>query len=118
MGQVVEIISPRNGHKGFGRRRVWVDLGRPLIIGPKLTATLFVDRINGQRLTVRMPRLAVRGPGAVFDADIPPECWVDLDRWAGLMGCVRAVELSSTGLPLRYLVEFVAVRQGVKFAPQ
>jgi len=117
MGTVYQIIAPRSGSKGFGRRRVWVEPGRPLLIGPKLTATLFVDRIDGQLTTVRMPRLSVRGPGAAFDSDLPPECWVDLDKWAGLMGCVRAVHLSADGRPLRYLFEFVAVRSGVRFAP-
>lgn len=112
MGHVVQVLNAGMTERGFGRRRVWVEPGRPVIIGPRLVLDMQIDRLE----ETLMPRARVRGPGAQFDAPLPAACWLDLSAWAGMMAVPRAMEINGAGRCSRLLMEFVAVREGVRFA--
>lgn len=107
------------------RRRVWAEPGVPLIIGPRLTLCVRYDRtstIDDAWVVDAAPHeeytlhVSVRGPGAEFDAALPPGAWVDLTAWAGLLAVQRAEELDARGRPRRALLEFVRTRRDVQWA--
>lgn len=107
------------------RRRVWAEPGLPLIIGPRLTLCVRYDRtstfddawiVDAAQQYEYTLQVSVRGPGAEFDAAVPPGAWVDLTAWAGLLAIQRAEEIDARGRPRRALLEFVRTRHDVRWA--
>ena len=94
-GMTVEAVS---------MKRVWLDAGVPVTVGPGLTLCASFDVKDDSYI----PVVTVQSPRARIDYPIPESSLLDISAWAGLKALPRAVEFSSAGRPLRLLVEFIS----------
>ncbi len=108
---VIRILSTGGDVPNRPRRRLWAEIGQPMIIGPKLTLTIITQVQDGERGLISI----IRGPGVHHELPLPAAHWLDLTGYAGLFAIPRAAELSPAGRFRRVFIEFVAVRDGVKF---
>lgn len=98
---------PASDLPGYHRRRLWVQVGYPMVIGPRLLMRIEVDQVDGRP----QPYVVIEGPGVRHTLPIATGTALNLEAWAGLRVIPRAAVANR-----RYLLEFVAVRRGVKFA--
>lgn len=94
------------------RRRIWLALGQPVIIGPQKIMTVLQHQCNGA------PELMMRVevPGQVFESPVPAGCELNINAWADLWAIPRVVEQDNTGRTLRLMVEFVRTSPSVQWA--
>ena len=111
MHRLYQMVNPDMSLTG-PRRRVWLQAGCPIIIGPHLTFTAYFD-INNESY---VPCVKVRAPGRELKYELPDGCLLDLSAWCGLKALPRAVEFSPSGRPSRLLSEFAAMDERVQWA--
>ena len=112
MGTIYRILNTGLQVPGYSRRKVWLEVGVPAVIGSRLTITLVTVRKDGEHELYSV----VRGKGVHFETPLPAATFLDVSGWAGLLALPRAAELSEFGRITRVLMEFVSVRDDVKFA--
>lgn len=111
--RIYQLLSAGDAQTGLGRRRVWVESNVPLMVADGVVMRVLWDRYNWRYL----PRVIVQAPQArcpFTEQFLITGEWIDLTRWAGLIAIPRAVERDSQERPVRYLLEFVAMREGVR----
>ncbi len=93
-------------------RRIWIEPGVPVVLGPRLAMTIFFDCHDYRYIQ----RAVIDTPDKSLDYELPEATWVDLSAYCGLMAIPRAVELVQPGKPKRILMEFAATREDVQWA--
>lgn len=103
--------------EGLSRRRIWVRPGTPIILGAGLVMWLYVDRIEAPEGARYAPRVVIDGSGTLFCAYLDETSSVDLEGWAGMQLIPRALQCApASRQPFRLLMEFVAMRQSIRWA--
>ncbi len=106
---VIRLLNAFNtgDHQGHLRRRLWVNAGYPMVIGPQLLMRIDVDTIDGRQ----QPQAVIEGPRVRHTLPITSGTSLNLEAWAGLHVIPRASVNNR-----RFFLEFVATRRGVRFA--
>lgn len=120
--QIIELFPGEHAgeHTETHRRRLWVELGVPMIIARGATIELVTERHDEREtLLVAIHTRARAEPDAdpqgplVFE--LRPNTYVDMSAWASLMLLPRAFEYTATGRIARVLCEFVLVDRDRRF---
>ena len=109
---IIRLLNTADAAGARERRRMWLDLGQGVVIGPGLVMTLEQERRETDRrlvVALQSRHAQVQHPLGFGEA-------VDVSGWAGLLVIPRAAEMRPAGRFGQVLVEFVAVRDGVRFA--
>ncbi|EGW55150.1 hypothetical protein [Candidatus Endoriftia persephonae] len=94
------------------RRRLWLEIGQPLIIGPQLVLTALENIQDGERELV----IRIESPTTAFESVVPAGAVVSCNGWASLWVVPRAVEQGASGASRRVFLEFVRTTRSLKWA--
>lgn len=114
MGYVYRILNRPRFARAPDTRRVWLRPGEPILIGPRLTLTFYLDR--AYLGLVQQPRLVFQGGARVVMATPQAGDWVNVEAWAGLHVVPIALEQDMTGRVRRLRVQFIRTRADVRWA--
>lgn len=107
--QVINADVPRDA---AARKRVWMEAGRPVVLGPQLTMTAFFDIVDEKyQLHAR-----VDVPNRAYSYALPVGSLLDLSAWCGLKALPVAIEFNAYARPTRVLIEFNAVNSRAQWA--
>ena len=112
MSEVYQLLNVGMHVPGYQRRKLWVEVAAPVVIGDRLTLTLLTIRKQGERSLYSV----INAPDVHFEAEIPAATFIDATGWAGMLILPRAALLSDNGGFLRVFVEFVSMREEISFA--
>lgn len=112
MGTIIQILNAGMQHPPQRRRRLWVEIGVGLVVGSRLVAHVHVDR-QGDEL---VPAIRLQAPQFDETFIVPAACYLDMTAWSGMLAIPRALECDPPWRPRRVLMEFVAVRDDVRWA--
>lgn len=112
MGELYRLFNTGQQVPGYAKKMVWVEIGQPIVIGNQLVMTLLSHSNDGEQSLVT----EVRGPGVLFEAPLPASTYLNAEGWAGLLAIPRAAYVSRSGRFEKVLMEFVIVRDGVRFS--
>lgn len=115
--QIIELFP--GDHAGADaetrRRRLWVELGVPMIVARGATLELIAVReAERETLTVAIQTRARAEQGPLV-FELRPDTYVDMSTWASLLLLPRAYEYTATGRINRVLCEFVLVDRDRRF---
>jgi hypothetical protein len=94
------------------RRRLWLELGTPIIIGPQQILQLLEHRHDGIRELV----LRIEVPGQAMESPVPAGFYYDASAWSQMLIIPRAIELNRQGGVSRVFIEFVRTASSVDWA--
>jgi len=112
MAELYQILNAGQHVPGYGRKKIWAEIGQPIVIGNRLIMTLLNQCEDGERSLVSV----VHGPGVHFEAPLPASTYLNVSGWAGLLAIPRAAHKTQSGRFDKVLIEFVSVRKGVRFS--
>jgi len=93
----------RFADRAENRRRLWVEIGRPILIGHRQILRVLEHTVDG----VPELHLRVDVPGDYLEAPVPADCYVDVSSWSRLLLVPRAVKLDGQGRAAWAFIEFV-----------
>jgi hypothetical protein len=87
------------------RRRIWLDMGVPMVVAPNTTMTLRADRVDDKYYVT----FALRGVAdtPLVDAAVPMTTWTNLTAICPRVMLPRAVRYDDSVRPAALLMEFV-----------
>ncbi|HKI74979.1 MAG TPA: hypothetical protein VJ998_10060 [Pseudomonadales bacterium] len=94
------------------RRRLWLELGTPIIIGPHQILQLLEHKLDGYRDLV----MRIEVPGRVVESPVPAGFYYDASAWSQMLIIPRAIEVSPQGGVSRVFIEFVRTAKSVSWA--
>lgn len=117
MGHLVTLRPRCRLPQGYAHRRLWLEMGVPLTIAPRMIATLTADR-HGEGHTIYC---FVQSSLTAGNRPFQDATWLDLTPFgaAGLYAQLAAIEYGPFNYaPARALIEFVWVRRDSAHAAQ
>lgn len=109
---IYRIVHTGQLAKPSERRRLWLEPGMPVIIGPGQLLTFVINQQDEEA----EPAVRIQVPGQVFESAVPAGYELDVSAWSALWVIPRAIELTDRGEPRRLLVEFVRTHQDIVWA--
>jgi len=100
MAAIYRIVNTDTDGATAERRRLWVDVGRPMFLGDGCWMRFYTYRDDGEWEAYQM----FTSPGSNYEAALPLTQRVQ--HRVGYDVLVRAMELGASGRPERFLVEF------------
>jgi hypothetical protein len=114
MGYVYRILNHPHDAPAEDQRRVWLEAGQWISLGPGLRLTYYVDLYLFRR--VFRPRLVLVAGEQLVEMRPVRHDWMDMRAWAPLHMVPIALEEDDAGRPRRIRIQFVRTTPALEWA--